>query len=149
MKIKEVKAPPPRPHGYTPPVYKPTQNALRSYISPGLNKGFYDVGVSPRVFNSWKLGWYYTRRFATTIFSATQRCNIVATLFRMLTTLFQHCNDVLRKKSSRRIVLCNITFSCCGVMWVLFNAFSVICWLHPSSTTKKLPQKEKINVHTH
>ena len=25
-------------------------------------------------------------------FSATQRCNIVATLFRIVTTLFQHCN---------------------------------------------------------
>ena len=30
------------------------------------------------------------------IFSATQRCNIAATLFRIVTTLFQHCNDVLR-----------------------------------------------------
>ena len=38
----------------------------------------------------------YTRRFATTIFSATQRCSIVATLFRMVRTLFQHCNSVLR-----------------------------------------------------
>ena len=28
--------------------------------------------------------------------SVTQRCNIVATLFRMDTTLFQHCNAVLR-----------------------------------------------------
>ena len=42
------------------------------------------------------LRWCYTRRFATTIFSATQRCNIVATLFRMVTTLFQHGNAVLR-----------------------------------------------------
>ena len=52
IKIKEVKAPPPPnpPAGYTLPVYKPTQNPLWSYISPGLNKGFYDVGVSPRVF---------------------------------------------------------------------------------------------------
>ena len=38
----------------------------------------------------------YTRRFATTIFRATQRCSIVATLFRMVRTLFQHCNSVLR-----------------------------------------------------
>ena len=38
----------------------------------------------------------YTRRFVTTIFSVTQRCNIVARLFRMVTTLFQHCNAVLR-----------------------------------------------------
>ena len=37
----------------------------------------------------------YTHRFATTIFSAIQRCNIVAALFRMVTTLFQHCNAVL------------------------------------------------------
>ena len=37
-------------------------------------------------------------------FSATQRCNIVATSFRMVTTLFQYCNAVLR------IVPCNITF---------------------------------------
>ena len=35
-------------------------------------------------------------RFAMTIFSATQRCNIVATLFRMVTTLLQHCNAKLR-----------------------------------------------------
>ena len=52
--------------------------------------------------------WSYTRRFATTILSATQRCNIVATLFRIVTTLFQHCNAVLRKKSSLPIVPCNI-----------------------------------------
>ena len=52
---------------------------------------------------------HLTRRFATTIFSATQRCNIIATLFRMVTTLFQHCNAVLRQKSSLRIVPCKIT----------------------------------------
>ena len=33
----------------------------------------------------------------TTIFSATQRCNIVTTLFPMVTTLFQHCNTVALK----------------------------------------------------
>ena len=49
----------------------------------------------------------HARRFATTIFSATQRCNIVATLFRIVTTLFQHCLAVLRKKSSLGIVPCN------------------------------------------
>ena len=32
--------------------------------------------------------WRYTGRFATTIFSPTQRCNIVATLFQMVATLF-------------------------------------------------------------
>ena len=37
----------------------------------------------------------YLERLATTIFSATQRCNIVATLFGIVTTLFQHCNAVL------------------------------------------------------
>ena len=42
------------------------------------------------------LRWCYTRRFATTIFSATQRCFIVAILFRMVATLFQYCNALLR-----------------------------------------------------
>ena len=42
------------------------------------------------------LRWCYTRRFATAIFRATQRCNIVATLFRIVTALFQHCNALLR-----------------------------------------------------
>ena len=37
----------------------------------------------------------YSRRFATKIFRATQRCNIVATLFRIVTTLLQHCNGGL------------------------------------------------------
>ena len=57
------------------------------------------------------LRWCYTRQFATTIFSAAQLCSIVATLFRIVTTLFQHCNAVLRWKSSLLSVLCNITFS--------------------------------------
>ena len=52
----------------------------------------------------------YTRQLAATIFSATQGCIIVATLFRMVVTLFQYCIAVLRKKSSLRIVPCNITF---------------------------------------
>ena len=42
--------------------------------------------------------------------NTTQRCNIVATLFGMVTTLPQHCNAVLRWKSSLRIVACNMTF---------------------------------------
>ena len=37
---------------------------------------------------------------ATTIFSATQHCNIVATWFKMVATLFRHCNAVLRKNPS-------------------------------------------------
>ena len=45
------------------------------------------------------LRWCYTRRFATRIFSSTQRCNVVATLFRIVTTMFQLCNPVLRYKS--------------------------------------------------
>ena len=42
-----------------------------------------------------KVMFSYTRRFATTTFSAAQRCNIVATLSRMVAILFQHCNAVL------------------------------------------------------
>ena len=38
----------------------------------------------------------YGRQFATTIFSAVQHYNIAATLFRMITTLFQHSNFMLR-----------------------------------------------------
>ena len=49
------------------------------------------------------------QRFAKTIFSATQGCNIVPILFRVVTTFFQHCNAVLRWKSSLWIVPCNIT----------------------------------------
>ena len=39
----------------------------------------------------------YTGRFATTIFNATHHFNIVAKLFRMFSTLFQHFSAVLRK----------------------------------------------------
>ena len=38
-----------------------------------------------------------------------KRGNTAATLFRMVTTLFQHSNVVLRKKWSLRIVPCNTT----------------------------------------
>ena len=41
------------------------------------------------------LRWCYTRRFATTIFSAPQHYNIVAILPQMVATLFQHCEAVL------------------------------------------------------
>ena len=41
------------------------------------------------------LRWCYTKRFATTIFSAPQHYNIVAILSRMVATLFQHCEAVL------------------------------------------------------
>ena len=50
-----------------------------------------------------------TGRFVTTIFSATEGYNIVAT-FRKAATLFQHLNPVLRQKSSLQMVSCNITF---------------------------------------
>ena len=47
---------------------------------------------------------------ATTIFSATlQRSNIVATWFRLVATLFEHCNAVLRKQSALGIVPCKFT----------------------------------------
>ena len=78
----------------------------------------YILFVTHAIFCPWKtmllvfpLRWCYTRRFAPTIFSATQGCNIVTILFRTVTTLFQHCNAALRLKSSLRIVPCNITFS--------------------------------------
>ena len=58
--------------------------------------------VAVDVVVAWR--WCYMGRFATTIFSATQRCDIV-------TTLFQHCNALLRKTSSLRIVPCKITLS--------------------------------------
>ena len=53
------------------------------------------------------LSWCFTGQFATTIFSAIHRYNIVVILFWMVAALFQHCNDVLRYKSSLRIVPCN------------------------------------------
>ena len=37
--------------------------------------------------------------------AATRRCNIVAILFRMVATLFQHCNAVLRRVVSYNITL--------------------------------------------
>ena len=50
-------------------------------------------------------------RFATTTFRATQHYSIVATLFRMVATLFQYCNGMLRWKLSLQIVSCNITLT--------------------------------------
>ena len=52
-------------------------------------------------------------------FSTQHYSNIVATLFRMFATLFQHCYPVLRKKSSLRIVQCNITLK--GKSYVCFD----------------------------
>ena len=48
---------------------------LKDFIEAQKDEGKFVV-VCPRP--PW---WCYTRRFATTIFSITQRCNIVATLF--------------------------------------------------------------------
>ena len=39
------------------------------------------------------LRWCYTRRFTTTIFSSTKRCNIVAALFRMFFFSFRDCKS--------------------------------------------------------
>ena len=106
------------------------------------------------------LRWCYTGRFATTIFSATKRCNIVPTLFPMVTTLFQHCNAVLCKKSSLRIVPCNITFTaeCSNRLsaWVRFNyrrlakpkkIFSVRVW-YQDSPSEEVFQKCPVHQRT-
>ena len=45
------------------------------------------------------------------IFSAAKHYNVVATLFRMVATLLQHSYDVLRSKSSLRIVSFDITLT--------------------------------------
>ena len=52
----------------------------------------------------------YTERFATTISSTTQPCNVGTMLQAFKTMLQQCCNTVLWKKSSLWIVLCNMTF---------------------------------------
>ena len=66
------------------------------------------------------LRWCYSRRFATTIFSATQCCNIITTLFRIGTTLFQHCNLYWEnKKRSIRVRLNRTTPS--GSMYAILQ----------------------------
>ena len=42
---------------------------------------------------------------------ATQRCNIVPTLFQMVATLFQNCNTVLHVYNSGAVVIRNICFA--------------------------------------
>ena len=69
------------------------------------------------------------------IFSATQRCNIVVKLFRVVTTLFQHCNNVLCLKSLLCIVPSNITlrdhrFFFVEVMAVFFFLWLLLCFLY-------------------
>ena len=54
--------------------------------------------------------WCCKGRFTTTIFSATQRCNVGTMLQAFKTMSLQCCNTVLRQNSSLRIVPCNITF---------------------------------------
>ena len=56
------------------------------------------------------LRWCCTGRFATTIFSATLRCNVGPMLQLFETMSQQCCNTVLHLKSPWQIVPCNITF---------------------------------------
>ena len=60
-------------------------------------RGFKNVWIHP----STALRWCYAGRFATTIFSARQHYNIVATLFPTVATLFQHCYAVFSSKFPR------------------------------------------------
>ena len=80
------------------------------------------LGLVMRVwtsFSAWR--WCSTGRFATTIFNPTHHFNIIATLFRMVATLFQHCYSVLRKNSSLRIVPCNIASTLTA--WISISLF--------------------------
>lgn len=56
------------------------------------------------------LRWCCTGRLAMMIFSTTVYYNIVATLNRMVATLFQHSKAVLYLKPSLQIISCHITF---------------------------------------
>ena len=60
-------------------------------------RGFKNVWIHP----STALRWCYKGRFATTVFSARQHYNIVATLFPTVATLFQHCYAVFSSKIPR------------------------------------------------
>lgn len=71
-----------------------TIHFISNWIAAILGK---NINIDPLQFI---LRWYYTGRFARTILSATQPCNIVAILFRIAETLFQHCNNVFSEKSS-------------------------------------------------
>ena len=79
----------------------------------------------------------YTGRIATTIFNATHHFHIVA-------TLFQHCYAVLGKKSSLRIVPCNITLKAWHILKLesrgkrrsIFDTF-LILWCGRSETIQK------------
>ena len=70
-----------------------------------------DVGLRARTRSCPYLGiyrWRYTGRFATTIFSAVQPCNVGTMLQPFQAMSQQCCNAVLRKKSCLPIVPCNI-----------------------------------------
>ena len=88
--------------------------------------------------------WCHTRRSATTIFSATQHCNIVATFFWMVTTLFHHCNAVLRQKSSMRIVLCKISIKRLRLISHIKRFAGVISLLLPISTQVRRLKQERM-----
>ena len=62
-------------------------------VIPSRNPEGY--GSIPHLPNSRELKVMLPETILTMIFSATQRCNIVAALFRTVTTLFQHCSAVL------------------------------------------------------
>ena len=70
------------------------------------------------------LRWCYTKLFATTIFNATQRCNIAATLFRIVTTFSniakQSCTRNCRWESSRVTSPAELWRAkrACGAPWV-------------------------------
>ena len=66
-----------------------------------------------------------------TIFSATQRCDIVATLFWIVTTLFQHCKAVLRHiKREQASLLVGVAQRCLCLSF-LFNP-------HPISSNNNI-----------
>ena len=65
-------------------------------------------------------------RFATMIFNATQRCNIVSNGYNIVPTL-QHC---VALKLLLRIVLCNITLMAKILVGNFNNYPYIITWKH-------------------
>ena len=90
------------------PLWRPGHNRLAEEWMHGLSTGTEKMAVSNvsilvslvqiMIVYCRCLRWCFTGRFAMTIFNAPQRYNIVVTLHRMVATLFQHCNAVLRLK---------------------------------------------------
>ena len=104
-----------------PPLYfVPPWNRLAPEVTQRTKKCFYPATERltescresrSSLKNFRELRWCYTMTISTTtIFSAMQHYNIARTLFRMVATLFQQSNAVLREKLSLRIVSCSITF---------------------------------------